>query len=236
MEESLTEAKAAIDDVLKNTLLVVKSLKEGEKAIASLVTIPVDELISEAGKLLQQKAHLETTTEAFHQSIQQIQASAVQIQVNPGSNDDDDEDAVPLGDASNVPEGDTLFAQVLQQSQSSSQSASPTRSSYIRDLKALLQSSSTPKTRASGDLEVINSSQPAIPIDPFTKKPIEFAVRNRNCGHIYDKKGFQDYLSQSRRPRCPNMGCANRQILDASSVEDDVMTNVEIEHVKSHKK
>jgi len=229
----LTEAQAAIDDILKNTLLAVKSLKEGEKAIGSLVSIPVDELTSSAGQLFQQKSRLETTTEAFHQTIQQIQASAVQV------NDEDegmnDEDAVPLGDASNVPEGDILFAQVLQQSLSS-QSPSPTRSSYIRDLKALLQSSSTPKTRTSGDLQVINESQPAIPIDPFTKKGIEFAVRNRTCGHIYDKKGFQDYLSQSRRPRCPNMGCANRQILDASSVEDDVMTNVEIERVKSRKK
>ena len=72
MEESLTESKAVIDDVLKNTLLAVKSLKEGEKAIASLVTIPVDELISSAGQLFQHKSHLETTTEVFHQTIQQV--------------------------------------------------------------------------------------------------------------------------------------------------------------------
>lgn len=87
------------------------------------------------------------------------------------------------------------------------------------------------RRRRTGDLEVLQS-EPVIPIDPFTKREIEFAVKNKKCGHIYDRSALTAFLTQSRNPRCPNVGCVNRTQLTQNSVDVDTETNALIERLK----
>jgi len=89
------------------------------------------------------------------------------------------------------------------------------------------------QTQSKGDdVEEVISHRTNILVDPLTKKPIENAVKNKTCGHVYDKKSFLDYLG-SRNPKCPYMGCANRATLNQNSVEEDVETNDMIQSLKT---
>lgn len=40
-----------------------------------------------------------------------------------------------------------------------------------------------------------------IPVDPFTNQPVKDAVKNKKCGHIYDREGIKTYISISKKPR-----------------------------------
>lgn len=73
----------------------------------------------------------------------------------------------------------------------------------------------------STELELLEEeSGETVSIDPITKKPIEHPVRNKKCKHIYDKSSFLTFIRSGNNPRCPTMGCANRVILTAQSIEE----------------
>ena len=86
------------------------------------------------------------------------------------------------------------------------------------------------KRRTAGDLEVVETEE-SIPIDPYTKKEIEFAVKNKTCGHVYDRSSFEAF-QKSGRARCPMIGCSNRVVMTMSSVDIDVETNEMIDRLK----
>ncbi|XP_049865870.1 E3 SUMO-protein ligase NSE2-like [Pectinophora gossypiella] len=48
-------------------------------------------------------------------------------------------------------------------------------------------------------------------IDPITKKPISDPVKNKICGHIYEKESIYKFISLKNRIKCPVVGCANTQ-------------------------
>ena len=83
--------------------------------------------------------------------------------------------------------------------------------------------------------DIVNVEQtPKIPIDPWNKKEINDPVKNRICGHIYDKTSLEAQLCQSVRPRCPYMGCNNREILGQHSVMDDPETLEMIQQIRAN--
>lgn len=85
---------------------------------------------------------------------------------------------------------------------------------------------------ATGDVEFVQT-EPTIPIDPFSKREIDFAVRNKKCHHVYDRLSLEEYLNQSRNPRCPYIGCANREVMTSASVEADSDANDVISRLKT---
>jgi len=57
--------------------------------------------------------------------------------------------------------------------------------------------------------------------DPWSKKPIETPVRNRVCGHVYDKSTAQKMCSRAKgKLKCPVIGCKNNNLKLVELEED----------------
>ncbi|XP_045173179.1 E3 SUMO-protein ligase NSE2-like [Mercenaria mercenaria] len=56
-------------------------------------------------------------------------------------------------------------------------------------------------------------------ICPYTRCVMKEPVKNKICGHTFDKYAMMDYLKLSRYPRCPLAGCTNVKRLEASDFE-----------------
>ena len=52
-----------------------------------------------------------------------------------------------------------------------------------------------------GDMDLRASNVFNIPVDPFTNQQVKDPVRNKKCGHIYDREGIKAYINISKRPR-----------------------------------
>ncbi|CAH2074964.1 unnamed protein product, partial [Iphiclides podalirius] len=50
-------------------------------------------------------------------------------------------------------------------------------------------------------------------IDPITKRPIVDPVRNKLCGHIYEKEAVVEFIAMGKKMKCPVAGCGNRENL-----------------------
>lgn len=59
-------------------------------------------------------------------------------------------------------------------------------------------------------------------IDPITQKDIEVPVKNTKCGHVYDKNSISHYIKITNRPRCPCLGCGNKDPLRMGDLVDDL--------------
>ncbi|XP_054161064.1 uncharacterized protein LOC128959144 [Oppia nitens] len=76
------------------------------------------------------------------------------------------------------------------------------------------------------ELVTLDNRQPKrIPIDPFSKKPIELPVRSITCGHIYDRNQLELVLKSRAADSnqwisCPTVGCSNRKLTLADVVDD----------------
>lgn len=58
-------------------------------------------------------------------------------------------------------------------------------------------------------------------VDPITKKVMVHPVKNKKCGHYYEKSSILEVISINRQLRCPVAGCANKNpIIPANLVED----------------
>jgi SUMO ligase MMS21 Smc5/6 complex component len=58
-------------------------------------------------------------------------------------------------------------------------------------------------------------------IDPITKQPIQCAVRNQKCNHVYDKSSIAESLRYNSRLRCPIIGCGNKQFVTMADLVED---------------
>ena len=134
------------------------------------------------------------------------------------------------------PDGEVVFQEVLQEIQET-QPINITADNKYLAFRGLLQAASVPTQASSSqgsgeDVEMVVTQPTSIPIDPITKKEIEFALKNKKCKHVYDRSAFFEYL-KARKPRCPIMGCNNRTTLTEESVEDDIETNALIQRLKA---
>ncbi|XP_044249447.1 E3 SUMO-protein ligase NSE2-like isoform X1 [Drosophila takahashii] len=82
-----------------------------------------------------------------------------------------------------------------------------------------------PKANDSDD-DVVPMEVPGINVfsryDPWTKALIRNPVRNKVCGHIYDREYVNGLIKDNMGIRCPVAGCANRvYIQPAHLVEDE---------------
>lgn len=60
---------------------------------------------------------------------------------------------------------------------------------------------------------------------PYTGKDMIIPVKNKNCGHHYDKEGITHYIKiKGRKAKCPVGGCGNEKPIEQSDlVEDKVL-------------
>ncbi|XP_069107129.1 E3 SUMO-protein ligase NSE2-like [Argopecten irradians] len=57
---------------------------------------------------------------------------------------------------------------------------------------------------------------------PYTGMDMKNPVKNKICGHKYDKEGIMQHIkSKGKRAKCPINGCANTKPLDVNCLEDD---------------
>ncbi|XP_064092434.1 E3 SUMO-protein ligase NSE2-like [Macrobrachium nipponense] len=59
-------------------------------------------------------------------------------------------------------------------------------------------------------------------IDPITKTRMTEPVRNKICGHVYEKSSVLQMIRQKKRKgfRCPAMACANRSLINPQDLID----------------
>ncbi|KAH9504321.1 E3 SUMO-protein ligase NSE2 [Bulinus truncatus] len=56
---------------------------------------------------------------------------------------------------------------------------------------------------------------------PITGKTIVFPMRNKLCGHVYDKAGITSYInSRKAKAKCPAVGCGNRNPITVDILEE----------------
>uniref|UniRef100_A0A1I7WJ47 E3 SUMO-protein ligase NSE2 n=1 Tax=Heterorhabditis bacteriophora TaxID=37862 RepID=A0A1I7WJ47_HETBA len=61
--------------------------------------------------------------------------------------------------------------------------------------------------------------------DPITKKEITDPVKNKYCGHVYDRASMDAFITDNKKRRvavyrCPNVGCGNNYNLDMGDMID----------------
>lgn len=86
------------------------------------------------------------------------------------------------------------------------------------------------------DFAIENSQSDHIPMDPFSRHEVEEPVRNKHCKHVYDKKGITTYIIQSRRARCPVIGCGNRQVITFNDLIEDRELSARIHRIRHRRK
>ncbi|KAH9388811.1 hypothetical protein TYRP_008158 [Tyrophagus putrescentiae] len=110
----------------------------------------------------------------------------------------------------------------------------PTEDKQFKDLLNLLTEENN--NFDDNDIEMLETEF-TIPIDPFSKKAVVIPVRNKTCGHLYDKESF--FSMFETRPRnsalkCPYTGCANRRVT-MEDIDDDPRMQILIENAQRNK-
>ncbi|CAO1413203.1 unnamed protein product [Diamesa tonsa] len=71
------------------------------------------------------------------------------------------------------------------------------------------------------DMEMEQNEEEINFVDPITKKLITNPVRNNICKHIYDLESITVAIRNSRKCRCPYIGCSSRAYLTPESLIED---------------
>ncbi|KAH3820805.1 E3 SUMO-protein ligase NSE2-like [Dreissena polymorpha] len=89
--------------------------------------------------------------------------------------------------------------------------------------KAMKQESSS-KT-GQGEMEIEVSQETLTFKCPYTGKVMECPMRNKHCGHSYERDGILQYIKQrQKKAKCPVVGCANEKPI----VQEDLVENREL--------
>lgn len=108
----------------------------------------------------------------------------------------------------------------------------------------------------SDDVEMMESEEFTIPIDPICRTEINIPIRNKQCGHLYDKENLFNLFRNNRfviivekndllkkkisliliyflnsTIKCPVSGCSNRKVT-ANDVEEDSRLRILIEKAR----
>ncbi|KAJ8679897.1 hypothetical protein QAD02_015684 [Eretmocerus hayati] len=61
-------------------------------------------------------------------------------------------------------------------------------------------------------------------IDPFTKKRMTDPVKNKACGHVYDRASVTQMVNVNRNTKCPVVGCGDRSPILLENIITDIVT------------
>ncbi|XP_076371101.1 E3 SUMO-protein ligase NSE2-like [Tachypleus tridentatus] len=60
-----------------------------------------------------------------------------------------------------------------------------------------------------------------IPKDPISQKEVNEPVKNKFCGHTYERTTILQYIGKNKHVRCPYIGCSNAQFLKQDHLEEN---------------
>jgi SUMO ligase MMS21 Smc5/6 complex component len=144
-----------------------------------------------------------------------------------------------LGDNSQL-DPDTLFEQHMTTCAQASNNEPIENDVRLKELSRLLTVEATPDEpetatqapTADEDFAIENSQTDHIPMDPFTRHEVQEPLRNKHCKHVYDKEGITNYINQSRKARCPVIGCNNRQVITFNDLVEDLELSAQIQRIR----
>lgn len=98
-----------------------------------------------------------------------------------------------------------------------------------------------PKKRKVMEYEVIEDSilmcvgEFKPPLDPLVKCPIKTPVKNRLCGHVYEKDTILGYINRpGKKVKCPYIGCVSGYLKKENLVEDKELKRKIEEYFENH--
>ncbi|XP_017082259.2 E3 SUMO-protein ligase NSE2-like [Drosophila eugracilis] len=65
--------------------------------------------------------------------------------------------------------------------------------------------------------------------DPWSKALMKNPVRNKNCGHIYDRDSVMLIIKDNIGVRCPVLGCANKTYIQPSHLVEDTIVRQKVQ-------
>ena len=225
-----------MEESFDKTIHAIKTAAEKVVSVYRSADIPVpqsvcDRIIQSMKTAVKSKLEYGHVMRAEDEADDGIRNSVSQMNEAVGDNEIEDIET-------QIPDGEQLFDQRLAAAPKIT-SRQINESEPVKQLVRLfkppeppasVQSSSKRSSRRHdiSELEELDAEQ-NIPIDPFSQKEVQFAVKNKHCHHTYDKKSLEAYLKQSANPRCPNIGCGNKRKLTMADVNDDDETNALIQ-------
>uniref|UniRef100_A0A1A9X4V9 E3 SUMO-protein ligase NSE2 n=1 Tax=Glossina brevipalpis TaxID=37001 RepID=A0A1A9X4V9_9MUSC len=66
--------------------------------------------------------------------------------------------------------------------------------------------------------------------DPLTKMTMQNPVKNRKCGHRYEKSSIMNHIEGKNQP-CPVAGCPNKQFITKKDLVDDILFKIQIQKI-----
>uniref|UniRef100_A0A0N7ZAP5 E3 SUMO-protein ligase NSE2 n=1 Tax=Scylla olivacea TaxID=85551 RepID=A0A0N7ZAP5_SCYOL len=88
----------------------------------------------------------------------------------------------------------------------------------LKTFKDLLEQNNV-SANSDGDLVATECSNNFL--DPISKKRMTDPVRNKTCGHVYDRGSIASMISKSKNKfKCPAIGCANRKPIKLSDLKE----------------
>ncbi|EDW41888.1 E3 SUMO-protein ligase NSE2 [Drosophila sechellia] len=70
--------------------------------------------------------------------------------------------------------------------------------------------------------------------DPWSKALIKKPIRNKMCGHIYDRDSVMPIIMDNFGIRCPVLGCANRSYIQPDHLVEDSNVQQKIQQLMSN--
>ncbi|XP_071551557.1 uncharacterized protein [Panulirus ornatus] len=94
----------------------------------------------------------------------------------------------------------------------------------VKTFREQLLAQSVPggSSNADDSEELVTTQHSINIIDPISKKVMTDPVRNKHCGHVYDRSSVVDMIKVKKRKgfKCPSMGCGYREPLKLHDLED----------------
>ncbi|KAI9577413.1 E3 SUMO-protein ligase NSE2-like [Glossina fuscipes] len=66
--------------------------------------------------------------------------------------------------------------------------------------------------------------------DPLTKLTMRNPVKNRKCGHHYEKSSIINHINGGGQ-RCPVVGCANKSYITSADLVDDPLFKIHLQNI-----
>lgn len=106
-----------------------------------------------------------------------------------------------------------------------------TDSSESEKYESLMRLISAQDLNPDDNEEIVAVSQNINNIDPITKLPIVEPVKNKICGHVYEKSSIMQLLKRKGKTKCPIAGC-----IAADQVQvEDLISDYTLKRILSEK-